>query len=374
MNQRQKRVLQEVLTDPTRDWSLKDFLRPGVVEGVGRVTVYRDLDELVSAGLLTAEGATRDRTYCLNRRSDAYLEWDLSRNPAEREPVEYNPALLARYQPNKTFFLSKEIREDLASLFQADRNKVHDAAYRRILNNLVIDLSHASSNLEEVKISWLDTKTLLELGERPGGLSDKDLKIVLNHKAAIAYLVEHALKVVPQDLKDLHSLLMKDLLPNPMHAGAMRTSVAYFDISTYRPLSVPQQLKEQFDIFCGKAEAIEDPFEKSLFTMLFIPYLQPFHDGNKRTSRLAMNVPLKNAKLAPFSFSHIGKRAYMFGLLAFYERGEPKFLARSFVEAYKKGAARYNELMKLAASGGILATIGPDTSEALRITTDRKVN
>lgn len=359
MNQRQKRVLEEVLRDPSRAWSLKDFMRPGVVEGVGRVTVYRDLDELVSQGLLIAEGATRDRTYRLNPRSDAYLEWDLSRNPAEREPVEYNLLLLDRYKPNKTFLLSDDIRKALGDLFQADRSNVDDAAYRRVLNNLVIDLSHASSNLEEVRISWLDTKTLLELGERPGGLSDKDLTIVLNHKAAIAYLVEHTLKVVPQDLKDLHSLLMKGLLPNPMHAGAIRTSIAYFDISTYRPISVPQQLQEQFEIFCAKAEAIEDPFEKSLFTMLFIPYLQPFHDGNKRTSRLAMNISLKNAKLAPFSFSHIGKREYMLGLLAFYERGEPRFLARAFVEAYKKGAARYNDLMKLAAAGGILATIGP---------------
>jgi hypothetical protein len=359
MNQRQKRILEEVLTDPARAWALKDFLRPGVIEGVGRVTVYRDLDGLVSEGLLNPEGTTRDRAYRLNPRSDAYLQWDLSRNPGERDPVEYDPRLLDTYKPNKTYYLAEEVRKDLGRLFQADRAKVDDAAYRRVLNNLVIDLSHASSNLEEVKISWLDTKTLLELGERPGGLSERDLMIVLNHKAAIAYLVEHELRVVPNDLKDLHSLLMKDLLPNPMHAGALRTSVAYFDISTYKPISVPQQLQEQFESFCAKAESIKDPFEKSLFTMLFVPYLQPFHDGNKRTSRLAMNIPLKNARLAPFSFSHIGKRDYMFGLLAFYERGEPRFLARAFVEAYKKAAARYNDLMKLAAAGGILATVGP---------------
>jgi hypothetical protein len=359
VNQRQKRILDEVLSDPSKAWALKDFLRPGVVEGVGRTTVYRDLDELAQLGILSAEGATRDRIYRLDQTSDQYLEWDLSRNPAERQPVDYNPKLLEAYEPNVSHYLSPDVREELHALAVADRDNVDGAAYRRVLNNLVIDLAHASSNLEEVRISWLDTKTLLELDERPNGLSERELTIVLNHKAAIAHLVEHELEISPKDLKDLHSLLMKALLADPMKAGALRTDIAFFDTSTYRPISVPNVLKEQFEVFCEKASAIEDPFEKSLFAMLFIPYLQAFHDGNKRTSRLAMNIPLKNAKLAPFSFSQLRKRDYMFGLLAFYERGQPRFLARYFVDAYKVGAKRYNELMKHVSAGGILATLGP---------------
>lgn len=341
-------------------------MRPGVIAGVGRTTAFRDLDGLVQLGLLSAEGVTRDRVYRLDKTSDQYLEWDLSRNPAEREPVDYEPKLLASYKPNVSYYLSGEAREELHALTIADRGNVDEAAYRRVLNNLVIDLAHASSNLEDVKISWLDTKTLLELGERPDGLSEKELTIVLNHKAAIAHLVEHELQISPKDLKDLHSLLMTNLLADPMKVGALRTDIAFFDTSTYRPISVPNVLKEQFEVFCSKAIAIEDPFEQSLFAMLFIPYLQAFHDGNKRTSRLAMNIPLKNAKRAPFSFSQLRKRDYMFGLLAFYERGEPRFLARYFVEAYKVGAKRYNELMKHVSRGGILATVGPDVSQPRR--------
>jgi len=39
--------------------------------------------------------------------------------------------------------------------------------YERVLASLSIDLTHASSNLENVNISWLDTKILIEFGERP---------------------------------------------------------------------------------------------------------------------------------------------------------------------------------------------------------------
>lgn len=70
--------------------------------------------------------------------------------------------------------------------------------------------------------------------------------------------------------------------------------------------------------------------------MTFLPYLQPFQDGNKRTSRLGMNIPLLKNHLAPFSFTDLSKRDYLFGLLAFYERGQHRFLAEAFVKAYQK--------------------------------------
>lgn len=54
-------------------------------------------------------------------------------------------------------------------------------SYRRVINSLLIDLSYASSRLEDVRISWLGTKTLIELGERPAGLTDREHRIVMNH-------------------------------------------------------------------------------------------------------------------------------------------------------------------------------------------------
>jgi hypothetical protein len=47
----------------------------------------------------------------------------------------------------------------------------------------------------------------------------------------------------------------------------------------------------------------------------------------------------------------------MFGLLAFYERGQHRFLANAFVEAYQKTAPRYAELLNYIQQGGILGTL-----------------
>ncbi|WP_255556850.1 Fic family protein [Sodalis sp. dw_96] len=55
-------------------------------------------------------------------------------------------------------------------------------------------------------------------------------------------------------------------------------------------------ISEVFDLLLAKARAITDPFEQSFFMMVHLPYLQPFADINKRTSRLAANLPLLRAK------------------------------------------------------------------------------
>ncbi|RYF45487.1 MAG: hypothetical protein EOO38_15945 [Cytophagaceae bacterium] len=41
---------------------------------------------------------------------------------------------------------------------------------------------------------------------------------------------------------------------------------------------------------------------QEIFVMMHLPHLQPFADINKRTSRLAANLPLFRANLCPLTF------------------------------------------------------------------------
>lgn len=95
----------------------------------------------------------------------------------------------------------------------------------------MIDLTYASSNLENVPISWLDTKALVEFGSRPGGLSEKDLRIVMNHKDALQFMCAHRsdMDVCSRDICDLHSQIMKGLLADNSAIGSIRKNVVYFD-------------------------------------------------------------------------------------------------------------------------------------------------
>lgn len=354
LTERQQRIIDVFLETPDESKSIGDFAE----FGLERTTLFRDIKKLVQAGLLLSKG----KSYRISKDSDAYLQWDLTRAPHCRDPVPYNPQLLAGYQPNASFLLADDqilALETAGKVQGIAEAQEKGKLYERVLASLLIDLTHASSNLENVRISWLDTKTLIELGERPEGLTEKQMQIVLNHKEAITFLKDHSqdLALSRRDILDIHSMLMKGLLADPSAVGDTRTKVVKFDDSRYMPPDNPHQLKEIFAEFCEKANAIRNPYEQAFFTMVFISYIQPFEDGNKRTSRISMNIPLVRNSLAPFSFSDIRGRDYTFGLLAFYERGKHGFLANAFTVAYKKSAARYADLVSHINEGGLLSTI-----------------
>jgi Fic family protein len=351
---RQQLIFDEFLLTPTQPRSVADFAD----FGLERTTLFRDLKAIVQTGLLQREG----KAYRVCSNSDAYVRWDLSRAPHERASVRYQAHLLSDYRPNSTFLLSDtqlKTLEHAGKVVGVAQAAEKTTQYKRILTSLLIDLTHASSNLENVAISWLDTKSLIEFGERPDGLSERQLRIVLNHKEAISYVIEQgaALSLSKRDVLDIHTLLIKGLLSNTAGEGALRSMVVKFDDSQYLPPDNPHQLKEIFAEFCEKATAISHPYEQAFFVLLFIAYIQPFEDGNTRTSRIAMNIPLIKHALAPFSFSDMKRRDYLFGLLAFYERGMPHFLADAFTAAYPKSAARYGELILHINEGGLLNTI-----------------
>lgn len=349
---RQQEIFTRFVEDPRLERSAGGFADLGV----GRTTVSRELRKLVDAGLLEATG----KAYRLNQTSDAFLQWDLSRAPHHRPAVRYDPYLLRQYQPGTTFLLSDEQRSVLERAGHVERvEQARDKgkSYDRVLQSLMIDLTHASSNLENVDISWLDTKTLIEFGERPEGLTQQQLRLVMNHKEAISFLKEHAaqLSFTQRDLFDLHTLLMQGV--HGIAAGAMRTTIVKFDDSRYLPPDNSHVLREALELFCEKVSAIENPFEQAFFAMVFLSYIQPFQDGNKRMSRIAMNMPLFRHALAPFSFADVCRHDYTFGLLAFYERGRHTFLAEAFTAAYVKSAARYAELVTHVNEGGLLGTL-----------------
>jgi Fic family protein len=62
---------------------------------------------------------------------------------------------------------------------------------RAILNRLLIDLSWASSNLEGNTYSRLDTLELIEQGKIAEGKATLETQMILNHKTAIALLIEN---------------------------------------------------------------------------------------------------------------------------------------------------------------------------------------
>ena len=134
---------------------------------------------------------------------------------------------------------------------------------------------------------------------------------------------------------------MHDLLSNPDELGAIRRKIVNISGTTYTPLQAPFLLQEMFDIIIKKARLINNPVESAFFLWVNIAYLQPFEDGNKRTSRLAANIPLMIYNSAPLSFLDADVTSYAYAMMGIYEKRDVTLAVELFEHLYRRSIKRY---------------------------------
>ena len=330
-------------------------------------TLQRRLADLVSRGSLRRSGHGRGTLYhaifrvespkrahspladygapTLDLSDEAQGLHDLMLTPLHaRTPVGYDRAFLRSYRPGVTWYLPEHVRSDLAACGQAVGADAPAGTHaRRIASRLLIDLSWNSSRLEGNTYSLLETERLLTAGEMTEGKGAFDAQMILNHKAAIEFLISSAAEIGfnRYTIMNLHALLSDNLLPSPLACGRLRAIPVGIAHSVFHPLENPHLIEECFDHALGIASAITDPFEQAFFTMVHLPYLQPFEDVNKRVSRLAANIPLIRRNLCPLSFVDVPRQTYLRAMIAVYELRRIELLRDIFIWAYKRSCARY---------------------------------
>lgn len=270
---------------------------------------------------------------------------DLIRRPMmERQPVGYDRAWLESYRPGVDWLLTEAMRAELHTLGRTPGPERPAGTYARtILTRLLVDLAWASSHLEGNTYSRLDTQVLIEFGQRAEGKDAEEAQMILNHKRAIELLVDNIddIDFTPSAVRTIHAALSENLLGDPSDEGRERDREVRIGGTVYVPTSIPHVITEVFALLLQKAAAIPDPFEQAFFAMVHLPYLQPFADVNKRTSRLAANIPLIRANLVPLSFIDVPVRSYIDGTLAVYELRRVELLRDVFMWAYARSCAQY---------------------------------
>lgn len=300
-------------------------------------TLSRRLNRLEAERHVTVRRAGRSTLY----QWDPYHDW-FSLPPTRRPRVTYNFELIEAYSPNETRWLTAA---ETATLQAAGGERQLDASTysRAIAQKLLVDLSYASSALEGNTYSYLDTQVLVEFGKAAEGKAAEETQMILNHKETIVYLIDNVadIDVSVREIKTLHALLSRGLIA-PAAVGDIRKRPVDIGGSAYVPLAIPQKLGEELVKIATKAAAIDNPFEQSLFLMAFISYLQAFEDVNKRTGRLACNIPLLKNGFAPLSFMEMDRTQYIEGLLSFYELNRIDLLKQAYIEGYAASASRYD--------------------------------
>ena len=363
------------------------------MSGLDVQVLRRLLAKLVQQGRLRAEGQTRARQYFLaeaaselippgansgkraNQEDEAYPplspEGQKSRKMvalslSRRQPVSYQRAFLDAYRPNETSYLPAALCGRLAELGGPKELDRPAGTYARLtLQRLLVDLSWNSARLEGNTYTLLDTERLIELGETADGKDLQETQMILNHKAAIEFMVESAeeIAVNATTVQNLHALLTENLMANPMDEGQIRSAAVGIRGTSYVPTAVPQVIEECFRQILKVATDISDPFEQSFFLLVHLPYLQPFMDGNKRTARLAANIPFIRKNYRPITFVDIPTQAFTDGMLAVYEQNNIALLRDIYVFAYERSCARY---------GAVQASLGEPDPFRLRYRTEIK--
>lgn len=323
-----------------------------------QATVKRMLERLLAAQQVARVGQARATRYSLPTPTQSaaptgplwsadslQLQQRLAVPLGAREPVTYQRSFVQVYRPNESALLPPSLSAELARLGRMHGQQPAGTYARKVLEPLLIDLSWASSRLEGNRYSLLATEELFKSGVAGG---DMDAVMLLNHKSAIEFLVD----AVPSYglsmglVRNLHSVLMRDLLPDTDALGTIRSKVVNISDTVFVPSQVPTVLQEMLEAILLKAQQVKNPIEAAFFLWLNLAYLQPFDDGNKRVSRLAANIPLMLYNQAPLSFLDVAAQDYASAVLGVYEFRNVAMAVDLFDWTYRRSIKKYTVVLE----------------------------
>ena len=342
LNNRQKEIVSML---PGREMGaveiLEELLKHNVDASIS--TVKRDLKILKENNLIEAIGAGKSIKYKLSDQFslkspvdiDKYFENRLNRY------ISFNDKIFDLIAKND-IFTDEENKEldDLSDRYVSKIKKLDQDILRREIERLTIDLSWKSSAIEGNTYDLLETETLIKQGIEAKGKPKEDAVMILNHTKAIKYIFDNSgvFKTLTIDsLVNLHSILVKDL---SVKTG-LRNSPVGITGTNYEPLSSRQKIREALSRAFEILNKKKNPFAKSLLALLLISYIQPFTDGNKRTSRLFSNAILLSGGLYPLSFRNVDITEYKKAVIIFYEINNLYNFKRMFIEQCKFAVEEY---------------------------------
>ncbi|MFA4827561.1 MAG: Fic family protein [Candidatus Shapirobacteria bacterium] len=312
---------------------------------VSRITVIRELEVLLTSGLIKKEGDGRSVKYAesLTNKLLAYADPDIyfKKGPDERT-VAFERFNFEVFRNLQGIFSKEEISElvKINSEYQKRIKKLPPAIIKKEIERLTTELSWKSSQIEGNTYTLVDTEILLKEHKEAKGHKKAEAIMILNHKAALDYIFSRTddfKEISLRKVENIHSLLVGGLGVS----RGLRKNVVGIIGTKYRPLDNEHQIREAMEKALKAINSLKDPFSKSLAAMLFIPYIQPFEDGNKRTSRLLGNALLAAHNVCPLSFRSINEGDYKKAVILFYEQNSARFFKELFVKQFRFSVENY---------------------------------
>lgn len=310
------------------------------------VTIKRGLSKMAEKGILTVIGSGRSTSYDLSLVGRIFADIDMKKfettEPDKRHGLNsYNFDFLPAIPPDIFSREEMETLSDATAKYQKKTDNLPPDIEKKELERLVIELSWKSSKIEGNTYSLLDTEKLILENKEAAGHSREEAQMILNHKEAFYYVRKNTAQfktVTRKNLEELHAIIVKDL---NVEFG-LRSKPVGITGSIYHPLDNVHQITDAVEQLSATVSKMESPYSKALMALLGISYIQPFNDGNKRTSRLMANALLLAHDCSPLSYRSVDEDDYRSAILAFYEFNSIVPLKKIFINQYLFAADNYS--------------------------------
>ena len=333
------------LTNNTNSSSKEIF--EGLNSIVSYATVKRCLSKLLSDNYIVQRGNAKNSRYAISSNFNLFYPINLdeyySKEIDEREILTgYNFLLIPETLQNVLLFTGEELAllNTLQNNFSKNIAMLSDYEYKKDMERLAIDLSWKSSQIEGNTYSLLETERLLKDKQTAAGKTKDEAVMLLNHKEAIDFVVENSdyfLSLSISKIEDLHSILIKEL---GVDRNIRKRRVGITG-TNYHPLDNEFQIREALQQTCNLINSRENIFEKTLFALVLLSYIQAFNDGKKRVARIIANAILIANKYCPISFRTVDSIEYKKAILLFYEQNNISAFKQIFISQFKFAVKNY---------------------------------
>ena len=308
---------------------------------ITRPTLSRYLKELKELTIIVPSGRGRSTTYSLSKVGIKSYPYDLSLYDSPHqttEPILFNHSLF-EYCPTLFTEDEKRILEKTNTFYNAWGKSTGTEYQALAFERCAIEFSWKSSKIEGNTYTLLETENLIKNREEAHGKDHNDAVMILNQKHVFDLMYEDKIftTISAPTLIDIHKLLVQDL---PISHG-IRTNNVGITGTQYSPLGISSQIHEALEDLFKLLPKIKDPLEQAIVALAGIAYIQPFADGNKRTSRHFANLILHLSNLPPVAWRTVNEVEYKKAMIAFYELGNIEPIKEMWVRHYQETVAAF---------------------------------
>jgi len=333
LNDRQKKILEVIKrSGGLSRQQLTELI--SLNKPVSKITLVRDINTLIKSELVLAKGKGRSTSYYISN-TNPLLEYVDIESYFSKEADNRN----ARNNFNVNVFDSLTnlfTNEEVATWIKTSEEykkrikHLNKSIFKRELERFVVEFSWKSAQIEGNTYDLLEAETLLTQNIEAKGHSKEEAIMLINHKKAFDAILENKksfLKLNFSDVTQMHGILTKRL-----NSSGIRNQEVRISGTSYIP---PKSRVDLESYLRETVKLINDddfPPQKAFIASFMVAYIQPFADGNKRTSRMLSNAILLAHDYFPLSYRNVEVNEYKKALIIFYEQNNIYLLKKLFLD------------------------------------------